>query len=159
MKNVLFLLTLMLLVSCIDRTKNTNEQKETNEFEAAQEMMKQNVPQDENTALVNGQPVYTVVEEMPSYPGGDDARIKFLVANIRYPQMAKESGIQGTVFVTFVVDDKGKICNVKCLRGIGGGCDEEAVRVVKLMPKWTPGKQAGKNVNVQFNMPVRYTLD
>lgn len=104
-------------------------------------------------------PIFTVVEEMPSFPGGDESRIKFLTENIKYPQMAKESGIQGTVYVTFVVDEKGKVADVKVLRGIGGGCDEEAVRVVKLMPPWNAGKQSGKPVRVQFNMPIRFTLN
>ncbi|HNW88714.1 MAG TPA: energy transducer TonB [Bacteroidales bacterium] len=104
-------------------------------------------------------PIFTVVEEMPSFPGGDESRIKFLTENIKYPQMAKESGIQGTVYVTFVVDEKGKVADVRVLRGIGGGCDEEAVRVVKLMPPWNAGKQSGKPVRVQFNMPIRFTLN
>ncbi len=104
-------------------------------------------------------PIFTVVEEMPSFPGGDESRIKFLTENIKYPQMAKESGISGTVYVTFVVDEKGKVADVRVLRGIGGGCDEEAVRVVKLMPPWNSGKQSGKAVRVQFNMPIRFTLN
>jgi protein TonB len=103
-------------------------------------------------------PIFTVVEEMPSFPGGDESRIKFLQENIKYPQMAKESGIQGTVYVTFVVEGSGKVADVKVLRGIGGGCDEEAVRVVKMMPHWNPGKQSGKSVRVQFNMPIKFTL-
>ncbi len=76
---------------------------------------------------------------MPAYPGGDDARIAFLVQNIKYPEQAKKNGIQGKVFVTFVIETDGSITNVKVLRGIGGGCDEEAARVIKLMPKWNPG--------------------
>jgi periplasmic protein TonB len=103
-------------------------------------------------------PIFTVVEEMPTFPGGDESRIKFLTENIHYPQMAKESGIQGTVYVTFVIDEKGRVADVKVLRGIGGGCDEEAVRVVKMMPPWNSGKQSGKPVRVQFNMPIKFTL-
>jgi len=102
--------------------------------------------------------LFTLVEEMPSYPGGDTARIKFLVENIVYPKTAKEKGIQGVVYITFVIDESGHVEDVRVLRGIGGGCDEEAVRVVKLMPNWTPGKSEGKNVRVQFNMPIRFTL-
>jgi TonB family protein len=101
--------------------------------------------------------VFTVVEIMPSFPGGDDARIRFLENNIIYPQYAKEHGILGTVYVTFVVNKDGSVSDVYILRGIGGGCDEEAVRVVKQMPKWNPGYQSGKPVRVQFNMPVRFT--
>jgi len=104
-------------------------------------------------------PPFTVVEEMPSFPGGEESRLKFLQENIQYPQVAKESGIQGTVYVSFIVDAKGKINEVKILRGIGGGCDEEAVRVIRMMPGWNPGKQAGKSVKVQFTMPIKFTLN
>lgn len=102
--------------------------------------------------------IFTVVEENPMFPGGDEARMNFLRENIKYPQMARESGIQGTVYVTFVVEPSGNITNIKILRGIGGGCDEEALRVVRQMPKWKPGKQRGKSVRVQFNMPIRFVL-
>ena len=102
--------------------------------------------------------IFTVVESMPTDPGGDAARMKFLQKNIKYPQMARESGIQGTVYVTFVVEPDGSVSDVRVLRGIGGGCDEEAVRVIKAMPKWIPGKQRGKPVRVQFNMPIKFTL-
>jgi len=95
---------------------------------------------------------------MPSFPGGEAARMKFLQENINYPQMARESGIQGTVYVTFVVEPSGAVSDVRILRGIGGGCDEEAVRVVQSMPEWFPGKQLGKAVRVQFNMPIKFTL-
>lgn len=102
--------------------------------------------------------IFTVVEEQPGYPGGEEARISFLQQNIRYPEEAKELGIQGRVFVTFVVEVDGSITDVRVLRGIGGGCDEEAVRVVKAMPKWVPGKQRGVPVRVQFNLPIKFTL-
>jgi protein TonB len=104
-------------------------------------------------------PIFTVVEEMPGFPGGEEARLKFLQDNIQYPQVAKESGISGTVYVSFVVDSKGRVTEAKILRGIGGGCDDEALRVIKLMPPWNPGKQAGKPVRVQFTMPIRFTLN
>ena len=102
--------------------------------------------------------IFTVVESMPEFPGGDAARMKFLQENIKYPQLARESGIQGTVYVTFVVETDGRVTDVRVLRGIGGGCDEEAVRVIQAMPRWNPGKQRGKPVRVQFNMPIRFTL-
>lgn len=102
--------------------------------------------------------IFTVVEEAPSFRGGDEARIRFLQENMKYPQMARESGIQGTVYVTFVVERNGSVTDVKVLRGIGGGCDEEAIRVIQAMPSWIPGKQRGKPVRVQFNMPIRFTL-
>lgn len=102
--------------------------------------------------------IFTVVEEQPGYPGGDESRIKFLQENIKYPEEAKELGVQGKVFVTFVVEVDGSITDVKVLRGIGAGCDEEAIRVVKSMPKWIPGKQRGVPVRVQFNLPIKFTL-
>jgi len=102
--------------------------------------------------------IFVFVEDQPGYPGGDKARIKYLQENIKFPVMAIESGIQGTVYVTFVVEKDGRITSVKVLRGIGGGCDEEAVRVIKKMPRWKAGKQRGRSVRVQFNMPVRFVL-
>lgn len=102
---------------------------------------------------------YRYVEQSPEYPGGEIARTKFLQDNIKYPIMARESGIQGVVYITFVVGKTGEISNVQILRGIGGGCDEEAVRVIKLMPKWIPGRQNGKPVPVWFNFPLRFTLN
>lgn len=102
--------------------------------------------------------IFMVVESMPEFPGGESALYGYLAENIKYPQMAKESGIQGRVFVTFVVERDGSVTDVRVLRGIGGGCDEEAIRVVQNMPKWTPGKQRGKSVRVQYNLPVKFTL-
>jgi len=103
--------------------------------------------------------IFTVVEEQPRFLGGEDARVQYMVENLRYPAEARSAGIQGTVFVTFIVEADGSITDVRVLRGIGGGCDEEAVRVVKNMPTWTPGRQRGQNVRVQFNMPIRFVLD
>jgi protein TonB len=102
--------------------------------------------------------IFTIVEEMPSFLGGEAELFKYLGKAIKYPQMAQESGISGVVYVTFVVDKDGKIRDAKVLRGIGGGCDEEAIRVVKAMPAWKPGKQRGKPVTVQYNLPIRFTL-
>ena len=95
---------------------------------------------------------------MPEFPGGRDSLNKFLIKNIKYPVQAKEDNIQGTVYVSFVVSSLGEINNIKILRGIGFGCDEEAIRVVKKMPIWKPGKQNGKEVSVIFNLPVNFNL-
>lgn len=102
--------------------------------------------------------VFTIVEEMPSFPGGEAKMFEYLANNIRYPQIAKETGISGVVYVNFVVGPDGNISDVKVLRGIGGGTDEEAIRVVKNMPKWKPGKQRGKPVKVSYNLPIRFSL-
>jgi protein TonB len=95
---------------------------------------------------------------MPAFPGGEEELFKYLSKNIKYPSMARENGISGTVYVTFVVETNGDITDVKKLRGVGGGCDEEAIRVVKAMPGWSAGKQNGKPVRVQYNLPIKFTL-
>lgn len=102
--------------------------------------------------------IFVGVESQPSFPGGDIARIRFLYENIQYPAMAKETGIQGRVYITFVVERDGSITDVRLLKGIGGGCDEESIRVVKAMPKWIPGKQRERPVRVQFVLPIKFTL-
>jgi len=102
--------------------------------------------------------VFTVVEQMPEFPGGDAARDEFLSKNLQYPTMAKEQGIQGKVWIGFIVDKFGNVNNVEVLRGIGGGCDEEAARVVSIMPRWVPGKQSGRPVTVKFRFPINFTL-
>lgn len=122
------------------------------------EEIEEQIITDEDEGEAQEEEIFVFVEDQPGYPGGDEARLSYLRDNIKYPEMAKESGIQGTVYVTFVVEKDGSISNVKILRGIGGGCDEEAVRVIKNMPKWKPGKQRGRPVRAQFNMPIRFIL-
>jgi TonB family protein len=103
--------------------------------------------------------IFKVVEEMPKYPGGFDAMYKFLGENIKYPEVAKKKGVSGTVYITFVVMKDGTPKSFELLRGIGAGCDEEALRVMKIMPKWEPGKEKGKPVNVQYTLPIKFSLD
>jgi protein TonB len=95
---------------------------------------------------------------MPTYPGGTNALIDFLRKNIKYPPFARENEIEGNVILTFIVQADGSINNVKVLRGIGYGCDDEALRVVKRMPMWSPGKMKGKNVNVRYTLPIKFEL-
>jgi len=102
--------------------------------------------------------VFLVVEVMPEFPGGNEALLKYLSDNIIYPQEALKANIQGTVYVSFIIEKNGEVSNIKVIHGIGGGCDEEAVRVVKGMPNWIPGTQRGKPVRVQFNLPIRFVL-
>ena len=101
---------------------------------------------------------FVIVEKMPEFPGGIDAMQEFLAKNIEFPTAATEIGIQGTVYLYFVVEKDGSITHIKTLRGIGGGCDEEAERVISKMPKWNPGNQRGKPVRVSFNIPVIFKL-
>lgn len=97
-------------------------------------------------------------EQMPQFPGGTDAMMKFISSSLVYPKTAAEMGISGKVMLQFEVDRKGKIKNIRVIRGIGGGCDEEAVRVVGLMPRWNPGKQNGTAVSVYFTLPIQFSL-
>ena len=97
-------------------------------------------------------------EVMPEYPGGDQAMMDFVAKNVQYPQEARDKEISGRVLVSFIVEKDGSITEVKVVKGIGGGCDEEAVRVVKAMPKWKPGKDKGKPVRVSYMMPFTFKL-
>jgi protein TonB len=102
--------------------------------------------------------VYKVVEQMPEYPGGEYALRTYIGKNIKYPDDAVKAGIQGKVFVTFVVTKDGKVINPKVIRSTNPSLDKEALRVVGTLPKWTPGKQKGKNVDVSYTMPISFKL-
>lgn len=102
--------------------------------------------------------IYVVVETDPVFPGGVEGLTKYIKENIQYPIEAKEKGLTGNVFVTFVIEKNGSVSNVKVVRDIGGGCGNEAVRIVRAMPQWEPGKQRGEPVRVQFTLPVNFSL-
>ncbi len=102
--------------------------------------------------------VFFIVEEMPSFPGGDAALRSFLAQSIKYPVVAQENGIQGKVFVNFVVNTDGSITNAKIARGVDASLDKEALRVVMSLPKWKPGKQGGKPVRVSYTVPINFVL-
>lgn len=102
--------------------------------------------------------VYMIVQQQPEFPGGTEAMMKFLSKNMRYPSQARRIGTSGLVYVEFVVDHTGNITMAKVIKGIGAGCDEEALRVVRKMPRWKPGKQNGKAVNVRFVLPLKFIL-
>ena len=103
--------------------------------------------------------VFDVVEVMPQYPGGQIAMLKYLMENIKYPEQAMKKGIQGRVAVSFIVEKDGSISDVKPILSVHPLLNKEAVRVVKSMPKWSPGKQNGKPVRVRFNVPVMFKLN
>lgn len=97
-------------------------------------------------------------EAMPEFPGGEDAMMAFLGKHMRYPALAKDAGIEGRVVIAFIVNEAGAITDLHVIRGIGGGCDEEAVRVVKMMPSWKAGEQNGRKVRVNYVLPVTFKL-
>lgn len=102
--------------------------------------------------------IHVVVERMPEFPGGEAAMNQFINRTIRYPVIAQENGIQGRVVVQFVVNTDGKIVDVEVVRGVEESLDKEAVRVVKSMPPWNPGRQGGKNVRVKYTLPIRFRI-
>lgn len=112
-------------------------------------------PEDE----VKEDEILVTAEIMPEFPGGFQALYKYLGSELNYPRLAKDLGIQGSVFIGFVVEKDGSVSNVHILRGIGGGCDEEAMRVVANMPRWKPGQMGTRPVRVSFSLPVRFKLE
>ncbi|MDR0430205.1 MAG: energy transducer TonB [Tannerellaceae bacterium] len=106
----------------------------------------------------SAQQIFTVVEEMPQFPGGEGELLKYLGRSIKYPVIAQENGIQGRVVCGFIVNRDGTVVDVEVLRGVDPSLDKEAIRVINAMPKWTPGKQRGKPVRVKFTVPVTFRL-
>ena len=102
---------------------------------------------------------YEVVEQMPSFPGGDAELLTYISKTLKYPVIAQENGIQGTVIVRFVVSKNGAVEKVEVVRSLDSACDREAIRVVKSLPHWIPGKQNGANVAVYYTLPIKYKLE
>ncbi|MDJ1503133.1 energy transducer TonB [Xanthocytophaga agilis] len=102
--------------------------------------------------------VYVTVERMPEFPGGIPKIGEFLQNNLRYPKAAFKANITGKVFGTFIVGEDGTIRDIEITQGIGYGCDEEVIRVIKLMPKWIPGMQGGKTVAVRYVLPINFSI-
>ena len=142
---------LLLMAGCQPANGESVEQEEI-PFEATN--VDESAPLDANT-----DEVFKVVEVDPEFPGGVEALYKYLADNIKYPEQAKKDGVQGRVFVRFVVEADGTVAEAEVLRGIGGGCDEEALRVVNAMPKWKPGTVDGKPVRTQYNLPITFRLN
>jgi TonB family protein len=106
----------------------------------------------------NGNKIYDVIEQMPQYPGGEGELLKFINSNLKYPSIAQTQKIQGTVIVRFVVNSFGNTEKVEVLRGLSPECDEEAMRVIKLLKNWIPGKQNGEALSVHYTLPIRFAL-
>lgn len=136
------LAVLLAFTACNQPTSNTKKKQVT----------EQNLPPTADSK------VFTVVEQKPEFVGGNKALIQYLAKNIKYPKQAKKKGIQGRVFVSFIIEKDGSVSHAKILKGIGGGCDKEALKVVEQMPKWIPGKQSGENVRVAFTLPINFKL-
>jgi TonB family protein len=108
--------------------------------------------------LAGGNNIFLTVDQMPSFSGGDSALINYFATNLHYPAEARESNVSGRVFVQFIVEKDGSITKPQILRGLGAGCDEEALRAINAMPRWNPGKQYGQPVRVQCTLPIKFSL-
>ena len=108
---------------------------------------------------VDEQEIFTIVEEMPEFPGGQAAALKWIANELKYPAIAQENGVQGRVTVRFTINADGSVVDPVILRGVDPHLDKEALRVIGKMPKWKPGKQRGKAVRVSYNLPVRFKLN
>lgn len=130
-----------------------------NDVEIPAEPVAKAAPEVVEIKRTNDENAFVPVEQQPEFPGGTAALVEFLRANLRYPTGASQSGVAGKVYVAFVVRADGSIDRVQVQKGIGFGCDEEALRVVKMMPKWKPGKQSGRAVPARFTLPIVFALE
>ena len=133
------------------------------EVEIEEELEIEDTESDEDIAIEieeeSDDEFFMVVENMPEFPGGDLGLMKYIQRNVKYPPIAKEYNITGKVYVSFIVDKSGSVTNVKIVRGVDKTLDAEALRVVKSLPKYKPGKQRGKAVRVMFTIPINFTLN
>ncbi len=154
--------TVVEVLNIVDNTQQVNDDLSIFDSEANNETLvdvapivietKQEEEKEEDTQ------VFIIVEEMPEFPGGEAALRAFIAKSINYPVIAQENGIQGKVYVTFVVDKDGGISEAKVARGVDASLDKEALRVVNMLPKWKPGKQRGKPVRVSYTVPISFVL-
>jgi len=142
----------LLMIFAFDKDDSLLQDKKTTNKKAETTV---NAQQKEKTA---DEQIFVQVEQMPEYPGGEAALRQFLASNVKYPDDAVKSGTQGKVFVKFVVNKDGKVVNPKIARSVSPSIDKEALRVVSIMPNWTPGKQSGKNVAVEYTVPIFFKL-
>lgn len=150
------------VLSDVIEIKENTEEVETADFSTEDDANKgveiHEVVQQVEEEEPEEQKIHVVVEKMPEFPGGNEAMNRWLAKNIKYPLIAQENNIQGRVVCQFVVNSDGKIVDVQVVRGVESSLDAEAVRVIKSMPAWTPGRQGGKNVRVKYTLPIRFKL-
>lgn len=144
-------------VSCVKDTKSNNESQlnKPDEKSAPSEKYSEKSANDYTS---DENQVYDVIEEMPQFPGGESELLKYLGKNIIYPRSALKQGIHGRVIVRFVINKSGETEKVEVVRSLNPACDREAIRVVKSLPKWIPGKLNGENVSVWFTLPINFKI-
>jgi protein TonB len=150
------------ILNLVSNDTEIEEELEIDDTEANQETMIDIKPAinmgREKEDTEDDSPVFFIVEEMPEFPGGEMALRQFIANAIKYPVIAQENGIQGKVYVSFVVGKDGQVSDAKVLRGVDPSLDKEAIRVVNSLPRWKPGKQQGKAVRVSFSVPISFVL-
>lgn len=145
-------------LNIVDDDVELDEEFEFESTEADDETLINAVPVIEEDTGDDESEVFVIVEDMPEFPGGELALRKYIADHIKYPVIAAENGIQGKVYVTFVVDKDGSVSNAHIVRGVDPSIDQEALRVVNSLPKWKPGKQRGKPVRVSYTVPINFQL-
>ena len=144
---------IVLLFSCGESEREEATSTANSNTESAETRAEKSASKTEFTGEV-----YEIVEQMPEYPGGLTALMNYLRENIHYPAAAQSAGIEGRVIVSFIVEPNGSVSNVEVVRGVDSNLDQEALRVVRQMPKWKPGKQEGSTVRVKFHLPIKFML-
>ncbi len=169
MKRIIYILLAAFVLTMVPTTyasaqgKGTSRKRENpvnrqNQVEREEINMVSPQQQIQQEASSGDDKVYDVVEQMPAFPGGQSALFSWIAKNMKYPPVAEENGIQGRVVVTCVIDHDGSVTDVKVVKGVDPSLDKEALRVVKSMPKWEPGRQNGKTVRVKYSIPLTFSL-
>lgn len=150
---VIIVLAAIILIYRINKQSNRqvqNEVQQSNEF---------NKPSNNrNIPTKNADNIYEVIDQMPQFPGGEQALLKYIGSNIRYPIIAQENGVQGKVIVRFVVNKSGEVENAVVLKAVDESLDAEALRVINSLPDWIPGEQKGEKVSVYYTLPISFKL-
>jgi len=144
------------VLNIVDDDTEIEDELEIEDTEADEETIVEVAPVVEEEVVETQ--VFFIVEEMPEFPGGDLALRKYIAQSIKYPVIAQENGIQGKVYVNFVVNEKGQVTQARIARGVDKSLDKEALRVVNNLPRWKPGKQSGKPVKVSYTVPINFVL-
>ncbi|MBK6345513.1 MAG: TonB family protein [Bacteroidales bacterium] len=160
MKTFFYILALMTIISCKPKIKQANDSVES----PSSQILKDSIETKSDNFIITAgkiaknESIYCIVEKMPSFVGGDTARIRYFDENIYYPKSAIDDSITGIVYVTFVINEDGSVSRVKIIRGLQHDIDNMCIKVVQNMPDWIPGEQMGKPVKVSFNMPFKFSF-
>lgn len=155
--NLVFLTGMVLAVSGCQMDQQAELEGPT-QVELKSSMGPSNIAARVNDVGKDGKEIFDVTEVQPNPPGGIDGWNSYLASNLAYPSQARQMGVEGTVIVVFLINSDGSVSNVEILKGIGAGCDEEALRVVQNSPNWAPAQQKGQVVNSRMRLPVRFKL-